>query len=917
MVTICKSDRSCGQPVRIPRRPLGGHAAVRARPDSRQLVRSFSKSFLCGGLLLASLSTAPAATAQVRTPELRKQARAERVPDDAIRVDGRLDEEIWNHAVALSDFVQKEPNEGGAASERTEVRFLYDDNALYVGARMWSKTPEVIQAPLGRRDSVSQAERIFISLDTYLDHRTAYTFGVTAAGVRFDAYNPTDTPTEDDGFDPVWQARTAITATGWSAELWIPFAQLRFNDLPQQVLGLNMGRFIPTSNEEDYWELIPRTVNAWASRFGELRGVDGIRPTRRIELLPYISGGATMNGNRDRANPFDDGRNLAGKIGADLKMGLGPNLTLDMTVNPDFGQVEADPADVNLSAYETLFPEKRPFFTEGAGLLNLSLSSGFNLFHSRRIGGRPLGPAAGQYVDYPAGSTILAAGKITGRISRGTSLGILGAVTDDASARVVPVASAAIAKIPVAPRSFYGVGRVQQEVGRSGSTVSMMYSGAHRDLAPADPLAALLSRNAFGIGNDAVIRLKGGEYELTLLSMLTHVDGEPAAIDRLQRTSAHYFQRPDRLNNRIDSTRTSMNGGKWIVGIERRNGRHWLWDASSRTITPGMETNDMGRLNAGDGINYSATLRYRETTPGRAFRNYSINMNSAGEWDFDHELIGRSLRPSINLGFRNFWSASASVTRNFRFFDFALTRGGPIVERPAGWSANATLSNASSSQTRWSGSITMSSNEDRGSAQRLTGSFSFRPGPRWQLSIDPAIDHTVDAQQYVTTLSGGGARTYGSRYVFAYIDRHTLSAQIRTGFTLRPDVNVDFYAEPFASSGRYYDLGELLQAAGRARLTYGTSGTSVDLQNNGDWIVTSVDGRFTLRNRDFNLRSMRSNLVLRWEWRPGSTLYLVWQQNRELRQDIGTAAGVGDVFRSLTEPGSNFFSIKTSFWLPR
>jgi hypothetical protein len=293
-------------------------------------------------------------------------------------------------------------------------------------------------------------------------------------------------------------------------------------------------------------------------------------------------------------------------------------------------------------------------------------------------------------------------------------------------------------------------------------------------------------------------------------------------------------------------------------------------------------------------------------------------MTSGSEWDYDRELIGRSVRPSVNLGFKNFWTVSGGVARSLPFVDLALTRGGPVMQRPAGWSAVTTLANASSAQTRWSGSTTMSNNDEAGRVRRVGGSFSFRPGPRWQLSIDPSIDHTIDAQQYVTTLSGGGAGTYGSRYVFAYIDRHTVSTQIRMAFTLRPDVNVDVYAEPFASSGRYYDFGELLRAGGRARLTYGTLGdTRVALQSNGDRIITTPDTSFTLRNRDFNLRSFRSNVVLRWEWRPGSTLYLVWQQNREMRQDIARVAGFTDVFHSLTAPGNNFLSVKASFWLPR
>ena len=301
----------------------------------------------------------------------RKQAVAVRVASDAIRLDGRLDEEAWGFSPALTDFIQKEPVEGAAPTDRMEVRFVYDNDALLVGARMYSQSGGTIQAPLGRRDDGQQSEHLLVSLDTYLDRRTAYTFGVTASGVRLDHYHPSDNENEiDREFDPVWEARTRVDEDEWTAEMWIPFSQLRFNDLVSQVWGLNLKRWIPSRNEEVFWVPVPRTVQGWSSRFGELRGIEGIRPTRRIELLPYFGGISTITGDPDPANPFDDGRNLSNRVGADLKMGLGPNLTVEATVNPDFGQVEADPAEVNLSAFETFFSERRPFFLEGSQLLN-------------------------------------------------------------------------------------------------------------------------------------------------------------------------------------------------------------------------------------------------------------------------------------------------------------------------------------------------------------------------------------------------------------------------------------------------------------------------------------------------------------------------------------------------------------------
>lgn len=433
-------------------------------------------------------------------PNDRLEARAGRVAEGAIRIDGTLDEPIWRTAPAVTDFIQAEPDEGERPTDRMEVRFAYDDGALYVGARMFSTTP--VQAPLSRRDDGGLAESIQIELDTYLDRRTAYMFGVTAAGVRLDHYHSRDDEgNRDTEYDPVWQARTARTDDGWTAELWLPFSQLRFNARAEQVFGLNIKRDIPALNEENYWALVRRTESGWASRFGDLRGIVDVEPRLRLELLPYVSGSARFTGDRDLNDPFDDGKNLGGRGGADVKYGVGSNLTLDVAFNPDFGQIEADPAEVNLTVFETIFSERRPFFLEGNDVLTAGTG---NYYYSRRIGARPTGSAVGDYVDRPDTATILAAAKLTGRLSSGTSLGLLAAVTDAESARTST--DGVLGRTQVAPRSGWGVARVIQEVGDQGSTVGGHLTMVHRGMSPDDPLASGLSRNAVTAGADTRIR---------------------------------------------------------------------------------------------------------------------------------------------------------------------------------------------------------------------------------------------------------------------------------------------------------------------------------------------------------------------------------------------------------------------------
>ena len=846
----------------------------------------------------------------------RKTAGAVQVPGGSIRVDGRLDEDAWLSATPIADFVQKEPIEGAAPTDAMEVRFVYDDNAIYVGARMFTRNAPAVQAPLGRRDNSGQAENIQVWLDTFLDRRTAAMFGVTASGVRLDELLSSDNEESGDaGFDPVWEARTSFGADGWTAELWIPFSQLRFNPQSDQIWGVNIRRFRPTLEEEDYWVVVPRTERVFISRFGDLRGIRGVRPTRRVELLPYVAQTSMVNGARDAGDPFDRGANLNGRVGADMKMGLGPNLTLEATVNPDFGQVEADPAEVNLTAFETRFPERRPFFLEGSTLFTISHP---NFYYSRRVGARPIGPAAADFVDYPSDSTIVAAGKLTGRLPSRTSIGLLSAVTDDETASLASAGVAGTTRVRVAPRAYYNVGRVRQEFGRLGSTVGLIVNYMHRDIADGDPLADLLTRNAIAYAGDTNLRFKDGEYEFRLAGGGSHVAGAPGSIERFQRASSHYSQRPDRTYARLDPTLTTLNGWSLQSGFDRVSGRHWLFGASVKADSENFETNDLANLNSADGFMPNWNIQYRETQPGRLLRSYSIRVNQSN----DHTLRGlrqsASIRPQVNVTWANFWTSSVSTGYNLKSKSISLTRGGPVMEVPPGWTATFSTGNRATATTRWSGTVNLGGNDDGGTTRRVGASFSFRPGPRWQLSADPSYDVTVEPQQYVTTIVGGGRpEIYRNRYVFAYIDRSTLATEFRMAFTVRPDVNLDVYAEPFAASGRYYDFGELVLPGTRERLTYGRdAGTTISTSGDGTRAVTVGDTAFTLRARDFNTLSFRSNVVLRWEWRPGSTLYLVWQIDRSDTEALGAHVDVRDMFRSVNAPGINYFVVKTSFWLP-
>jgi hypothetical protein len=865
-------------------------------------------SWLFGMLVLAGASGSPSRA------EDRPAAQAVRLLEgQAIRLDGRLDEEAWASATPLTRFVQRDPVEGAPASEVTEVRVVYGADALYVGARMSVSDPATIRAPLSRRDDDAQADTLTIYLDTFHDRRTAYSFGVTAAGVRLDGYYSQDEEWAfDASLDPVWSAVIARDGgSAWSVEMRIPLTQVRFRSAPEQVWGLNVRRYVPARNEEDFWAPIAKQQAGWASRFGTLNGLLGIRGGRRLELLPYVAADSTLPTDRDPANPFDRGANLDGRVGGDFKLAVGHDLTLEGTIRPDFGQVEADPAEVNLTAFETYFSEKRPFFVEGAEMLQAPY--GPTYFYSRRIGAAPRGPADGDFVDYPRATAILGATELAGRTAGGLSLGMLAAVTGREEAKVVD-AGGPVRSETVAPRAGYAVVRAQRLFGSSQSSVGLLATGVHRDLDPVDPLAASQVRNAATVAADCDLRFRGGVWHIVANAGLSRVDGERDAILALQRSSARYFQRPDATHVHPDPNQQSLTGWTGALALEKTAGRHWLGFVDTLAYSPGFEINNAGSQSQVDLVQTWVNLQYRETRPGPVFRSYSVSVQNINRWDFSGERQNATFRAYSGVTWHNFWTSSLQGSYYARAQDPRLTRGGPLMGTPRGWSAALQAGNAASAATRLSLSGVLSGDENGGHAERLTTTLSLRPSPRWRLSLAPYLEQRRDARQYVKTLSDGRPETYGLRYVFAGIDRTTLSAQLRVTAALAPDLTVDLYAEPFAANGLYDGFGELAAARGRALRLYGADQTSIDRT---DRQITVTDGAdsFGFSDPDFRMRSFRANLVVRWEFRPGSTLYVVWQQDRHESLAPG-GLQAGDALRSPGSPGTHVLAVKASFWLP-
>lgn len=849
-----------------------------------------------------------------------KTARAVRIEGPAPRIDGALDDPAWVRAPVIADFVQKIPIEGATPSVETEVRLLYDDDALYVGARLRRGDPQAIRTSITRRDGESDAEVFTVSLDTYLDRRTAYSFSVSSGGVRGDFYHSQDS--EDSGreaqFDPVWSARTRVDADGWTAEMRIPFSQLRFNSAPTQVWGLELTRNVADKSERAQWVLIPVAAAGYASHFGRLEGIAGIPPNRRIELLPYVSGDLTYRANVNPANPFND--RSGARAGGDVKIGLGPNLTVDATINPDFGQVEADPAVVNLTAFETVLDERRPFFIEGNELLTgrgQSFIGRPSWFYSRRIGAAPRGLAHGDFVDAPVSTTILTAAKVTGRLASGLSVGALAAVTPREYARTFDLANDSMGRTAVEPPSSFGVLRLQQEFGSQQSNVGVSLTQVHRSVDDRGALLQLLPRNAVAGGADWKLRYREGMYEITGWVGASRVDGDAAAIARLQRSSAHYFQRPDQDHVTFDPTRTSLRGASASLRVDKNAGRFTLGGIQLSTRSPGFDINDAGQMRSGDDIDFNADIQLRDTKPHRRVQFFQFGTSTQAGWNYGGVQQYARFTESAQVTLHNFWRVSARGTMHLRSLSDDLTRGGPLIGTPGAYTVNAQITSRSNVPTTWTARTEYFKDEFGGWRWDASTGIAVRPASRWQASVDPTYSRSVDSRQYVATLPGGSAATFGQRYIFSFIERSTLSARFRLNYAFTPNFTAEGYAEPFAASGRFYDFGELPGARSRSLRVYGASGTGTTITPDATGAHNVRDGSdtFTLPALDFNRLSFRSNLVLRWEWLPGSTAFLIWQQSR---QDLGAAGELispRNLWDATRAAGDNFFVVKVSYWL--
>ncbi len=860
----------------------------------------------------------------------------------AIAIDGRLDDADWLVAPAAGGFVQQKPVEGARAEHDTRVQVAYDDHSIWVAARMFDAEPQSIARQLVRRDDLGTADWIGVGFDPDLDRRTGYAFILQASGVQADQYLFNDG--DDDGaWDAVWESAVRIDSLGWVAEMRIPLSQIRYEaSSDPRDWGITFVRSRVASNEESHFALISRTQEGVVSQFGRLTGVRIASAPRRIEVRPYtLAGLSRLPG--DEGNPFHDATEPTARAGFDVKVGLGSQFTVDATINPDFGQVEADPAVINLTAYETFFQERRPFFVEGSELFDYGLSGGGRLFYSRRIGREPHrgDPGGADFTEVPEAATILAAAKVTGRTSNGFSLGALATVTARETGRAFFGDDGRTERFTAEPRTEYGVLRARRDFRDGESTFGAILTGLRREL-PADGSFAALPTEAFAGGIDWEHSWGDRTWAIFGYAAGTHVRGDSLAMIRIQRSSNHWFQRPDSRRTSVDSSRTSLTGLDWRATFEKRRGQHWTGAVWLAQVTPGFEVNDLGFSSRQEVLDGGARIEYQEIEPGELFREYALELStfhnfsydllddvgSADAWKRSH--VRGSIGAEGEFQFLNYWGLGLDLSYRPEMMDRTATRGGPLMRSPASWSFEMGGSTDFRRKLVVEAGFEVNRGaEDSGSQAEVGLEIRYRPSDRVELSLEPAFGKGRTGMQYVgSTGALPYAPTYGRRYVFGDLERREFSLETRVEVSFTPRLSLQIYAQPLLSSGDYTAYKQLTAAERYAFDVFeegtpftggriGCVGGRTCVDDGTRWVDFDGDGTadWSFRDRPFNVRSLIGNAVLRWEFRPGSTIYLVWQRFQEDEQQIGDFDFRRDADALLRSPSSNVFMVKMSWWI--
>ncbi len=817
-------------------------------------------------------------------------------------IDGKLDDACWELGEWQSDYRQFIPVYKGEISYKTELKVLYSNKSIFVGIRSYDHMDKITKR-LGRRDNYL-GDMVGVQFDSYHDRQTAYEFVVTAAGQKMDMWISNEDM--DLNWDAVWYVKVDYREDSWTAEFEIPFSQLRYDQAPEQVWGFNAWRYVNRLQEENHWKLLANDGTGGVYTFGELHGLKDLPRNRRLEISPYLSGSITTN-KKIPDNPYAKGVRFNARGGLDAKIGITNNFTLDATINPDFGQVEADPSVMNLSAFETYFEEKRPFFIEGNNIFAFDFD-GDDLFYSRRIGHAPsYHPGAGM-MKMPEFTTIGGAAKVSGRTSNGLSVGILEAVTLKANAHIYE--NGVDSAKAVEPLANYLVGRFQKDFDRGNTILGGIVTHTHRAIR--DEHLNFLGRDALSVGIDFTKFWADRKYFMEIKAIGSHIGGDQEAIYRLQTSPARYYQRPG-SGLPYDTTSTRMSGMGGYFRIGRSSKGHWRYSEEVVIRTPGLEFNDLGFMKLSNTIKNSTRVSYVEKDNQWIFKNYYISLSQDNAWNAQGRGLYSDLEMDADFELRNHWSIFLEGKYKFRIVDEQLLRGGMAMKVPDQLQYEGGVFSDHSKKLTF-GIYAAYNHGLTGDSKFLYVSpqMSYRPFSNLLLSVNAVYERNLNDLQYIGKLPH---LTTSPAWLLGEVDNRNLGITLRIDWAITPELTIQYYGSPFISLGDYTDLKEVTHPMdakyeNRFRnVPFERSGKDYFLDSNGDGIYN-----LRIDNPSFNYQQFRSNLVLRWEYLPGSTLYFVWSQDRT-GYDAGGPFSFGEGYKLMSDvfPG-NVFMIKLNYW---
>jgi len=804
-------------------------------------------------------------------------------------IDGRDDDAVWRDAKPITEFQEWRPSEGGEPKLPTEAKVAYDAGNLYVFVRSFDPHPDSIITVLARRDYFTPSDMVWLFLDSYHDRRTGVEFGVNPSGVKLDAqiYNDGN---EDFAWDAVWDVATRIDSAGWTAEFRIPLTQLAYGRQRTHTFGFTVDRDVYRYAQRVSWPIIRQSQAGFVSQFGEITGLDGLEAPRRLEAAPYF---VTKNVSQISNNTLERGQDLT--VGGDLKYRVASNLKLDATINPDFGQVEADPGVLNLTAFETFFREQRPFFVQGAGQFQWNVnctavndcSTGEGLVYSRRIGRAP--ELAGAYSDStsPAFTPILGAGKLTGRLPGGLTIGALDAVTAHETGA---------GGLTIEPTTNYGVLRLRQDLRGGESSVGGIVTTVNRHN---DSWSSpYLHGSAYVGALDFRHRFPGGRYELSGSLDFSRVAGSAQAIANTQLGSTHFYQRPDAL--RFDSTRTSLSGDAEGLQFGKVGGNHLIFQTNIERRSPGFEVNDLGYLRRADQLAWSTWAGYFDRHTRRLYQRFQWNFNWWQYWTTAGLPEERAFNTNTHTTFRNQWSLHFGGTAGQlgTTYCYDCARGGPAVRQGsyvAPWLGINGDDRKAIVPYVWF-------NWFRGDGGR-SSSFSFSPELDFKIAarVTAAISPSYSRNRSDVQPLGIDKVTH---YLFAHLEQKQLGMTMRVTYPFTANATLQVYAQPFISKGTFSNVREL--SANPRAAAYDNR------------YQAYADTAYTNNIGGFNFKQFRSNVVFRWEYRPGSTLFVVWSQGRRGSTGVeGTQSFRGDMGDLFDLHPDNSFLVKLSYWINR